>query len=101
MLTVAELRTIPLFAALPEPELERLAQAAADIRLDAGEFAVHEGGERALFAVLAARSRWSRRVDGIERTLGWRAAGHDLRRGADHARHAVSRAATAPPSRRA
>jgi thioredoxin reductase (NADPH) len=75
MLTADELRAIPLFAALPEPELERLALSAADLHLDAGEFAVHEGGERALYGVIAGKVEVVKLVDGIERTLGWRTPG--------------------------
>jgi thioredoxin reductase (NADPH) len=75
MLTVADLGAIPLFAALAEPELQRLARTAADVRLGAGEFAVHEGGEGALFAVLSGKLEVVKLVDGIERTLGWRGPG--------------------------
>jgi thioredoxin reductase (NADPH) len=75
MLTVAELRTIPLFAALPEPELDRLARAAADLRLDAGDMAVHEGEEGALYAVVSGKIDVVKRVDGIERILGHRLPG--------------------------
>jgi len=75
MLTADDLRAIPLFAALPEPELERLAVSAADLHLDAGEFAVHEGGERALYGVIAGKVEVVKLVDGIERTLGWRTPG--------------------------
>jgi thioredoxin reductase (NADPH) len=75
MLTIDDLRTIPLFSALGAAELELLAQTVADLHLGAGEFAVHEGGDRALFAVLAGRIEVVKTVDGIERTLGWRAPG--------------------------
>ena len=89
MLNVDDIRSIPLFSTLADAELERLAQTSADLHLGAGEFAVHEGGERALYAVLAGKIEVVKMFDGIERTLGWRAAGHDFRRGADRARHAV------------
>ena len=59
MLTVDEVRAIPLFSQLPQAELERLARTAADVHLGSGEYAVHEGGERALYAVIAGRSRSS------------------------------------------
>jgi len=75
MLTVDEIRAIPLFAELPEAELARLSRTAADIQLAPGEFAVSEGGEGALFAVLAGRIEVVKRFDGIERTLGWRLPG--------------------------
>jgi thioredoxin reductase (NADPH) len=75
MLTIEEIGDIPLFAELPAAELERLAQTAADIHLAPGEYAVHEGEERALFAVLAGKIEVTKMVDGIERTIGWRAPG--------------------------
>ena len=75
MLTSAELATIPLFSRLPAEDLERLAGHAADIQLASGEYAVHEGEERALYAVLSGRIEVTKRFDGIERTIGWRTAG--------------------------
>ena len=75
MLTADDLRAIPLFSALAEIDLGRLAQTAADLHLGAGEFAVHEGGERALYAVISGKVQVVKLVDGIERTLGWRVPG--------------------------
>jgi thioredoxin reductase (NADPH) len=76
VLTVEDIAAIPLFSALPRPELELLATTSADIQLRAGEYAVHEGGEeRALFAVLTGKMEVVKLIDGVERTLGWRIAG--------------------------
>jgi thioredoxin reductase (NADPH) len=75
MLTVDDVRAIPLFSALDTPELERLARTSADIQLAAGEFAVPEGGERALYAVLSGKIQVVKQIDGIEQTLGWRLPG--------------------------
>src|SRR3990172_5687915 len=76
MLTIGDVRAIPLFSTLAVPELERLAQTSADLHLGAGEYAAHEGGEeRALFAVLAGKMEVVKLIDGVERTLGWRVAG--------------------------
>jgi thioredoxin reductase (NADPH) len=76
MLTIDDVRAIPLFSTLAVPELERLARASADLHLGAGEYAAHEGGEeRALFAVLAGKMEVVKLFDGVERTLGWRVAG--------------------------
>jgi thioredoxin reductase (NADPH) len=76
MLTIDDVRAIPLFSTLAAPELERLANTSADLHLAAGEFAAHEGGEeRALFAVLKGRMEVVKLFDGVERTLGWRVAG--------------------------
>lgn len=75
MLLIDDVRAVPLFSTLAPALLQRLAETSADIRLDPGEYAVHEGGERALFAVLAGRIEVVKLVDGIERHLGWRTAG--------------------------
>jgi thioredoxin reductase (NADPH) len=75
MLTTEELASIPLFSKLPADQLEHLANRAADVRLATGEYAVHEGEERALYAVLAGKIEVTKRIDGIERTIGWRVPG--------------------------
>ena len=75
MLTADDIRAVPLFASLPREQLDQLEQSAADIHLAAGEFAVAEGGEGALFAVLSGKIEVVKTVDGIERRLGWRLPG--------------------------
>ncbi len=75
MLTVDDVRSVPLFSTLPVAELERLAETSADLHLGAGEFVVHEGGDRALYAVLSGKIEVVKLFDGIERTLGWRGPG--------------------------
>ena len=75
MLTIEEVRAVPLFSSLSQSELERLVRTSADITLRPGEFAVHEGGERALFAVLSGKLEVVKQFDGVERTLGWRLPG--------------------------
>ena len=75
MLTIDDIRSIPLFSTLDVTELERLAHSSADLHLSAGEFAVHEGGDRALYAVLAGKIEVVKVIDGIEQTLGWRVPG--------------------------
>ena len=75
MLTIDDVRAIPLFSTLAVTELERLAQTSADLHLGAGEFAVPEGGDRALYAVLAGKIEVVKLIDGVERTLGWRVPG--------------------------
>ena len=75
MLTTDDLRAVPLFSQLAPAELERLAQTSADVHLSAGEFAVPEGGDRALYAVLSGKIEVVKMVDGIERRLGWRLPG--------------------------
>jgi thioredoxin reductase (NADPH) len=75
MLTIDDLRAVPLFSSLNPTELDRLAETSADIHLAAGEYAVPEGGERALYAVLSGKIEVVKTIDGVERRLGWRSPG--------------------------
>ena len=75
MVTADEIGQVGLFAALDPAQRERLSLVAADISLLAGEYAAHEGGQRALFAVLAGRIEPVKLVDGIERVVGVRHPG--------------------------
>ena len=75
MLTIDEVKKIPLFSTLADGDLERLVRTSADLHLGAGEFAVPEGGERALFAVLSGKIQVVKTFDGVERTLGFRLPG--------------------------
>jgi thioredoxin reductase (NADPH) len=68
MLTAEELAAIPLFSNLPADDFEHLASRAADIYLAIGEYAIREGEERALFAVVAGKIEVTKRFDGVERT---------------------------------
>ena len=70
-----EIARIELFAGLDAAQREQLSRVAADVSLAAGEYAAHEGADRALFAVLEGRIEPSRLVDGIERVLGERHPG--------------------------
>ena len=75
MVTADEIATVAVLATLSPEECGRLSRAAADIRLAAGEYAVNEGDERALFAVLEGRIQVAKLVDGVERILGERLPG--------------------------
>jgi thioredoxin reductase (NADPH) len=75
VVTADEIRTVSIFSELEPAECERLARVAADIRLQTGEYAVHAGDERALYAVLEGRLETIGVVDGIARVVGGRAAG--------------------------
>jgi thioredoxin reductase (NADPH) len=76
MLTIDDVRAVPLFSTLAVPDLERLARASADLHLAPGEYAVHPGSEeRALFAVLSGKLEVVYLIDGIEQTLDWRGPG--------------------------
>jgi thioredoxin reductase (NADPH) len=75
MVTADEIAGISIFANLGTVERERLSRVAADIRLVPGEYAVHAGDGRALFAVLEGRLETIALVDGIERVVGGRGVG--------------------------
>jgi thioredoxin reductase (NADPH) len=75
VVTGEDIRRVPVFADLESPACERLSRAAADISLAAGEYAAHEGDERALFALLEGRIEAVKVVDGIERVVGERQPG--------------------------
>jgi thioredoxin reductase (NADPH) len=75
MLTIDDVAAAPLFEGLPADCIERLARTSEDLHLGPGEFAVSEGGERALFVVLSGKLEVVKLFDGIPRTLGWRLPG--------------------------
>lgn len=75
MITLEDLPAVDAFASVPREELARLAQAAGDLRLGSGDYAVHEGEERSLYVVLSGRIEVTKSVDGIERVIGVRAPG--------------------------
>jgi hypothetical protein len=75
MVTADEIAAIPLFEALPRAELERLSNVSADIHLLPAEWAVNEGDERALFAVLDGHLEVVKLFDGVPRVIGNRHTG--------------------------
>ena len=75
MFTIDEVRSIPILSGIPAVDLDRLAKSAADIQLAAGEWAVHEGDERAFYAVVSGKIEVVKLFDGVARTLGWRVPG--------------------------
>jgi thioredoxin reductase (NADPH) len=75
MVTAQEIAGITIFASLGEAERARLSRVAADISLLPGEYAAHEGGERAFFGLLEGRIEAVKLVDGIERVVGERLPG--------------------------
>src|SRR6516164_6908050 len=90
MLTADDVRKIPLFSSVSAADLERLVRTSADIHLSAGEFAVAEGGERALYAVLLRQDR-GRQADRRPRAHARLARPRDnFRRGSACPRGAVS-----------
>jgi thioredoxin reductase (NADPH) len=75
MITPVEVRAVPLFAALGDVEVERLARHSADLRLERGEYAVHEGEGRCLFIVLEGEAEVTKAIEGVERVVGRRLPG--------------------------
>src|SRR5918995_2231731 len=75
MVTADEIAGVAIFAGLGAAEREQLSRAAADITLAPGEYAAHEGSERALYCVLEGRIEPVKLVDGIERVVGERHPG--------------------------
>jgi thioredoxin reductase (NADPH) len=75
MVSADEIGAVELFASLGAVARERIADAAADIRVSPGEFAIHAGDERALYVMLEGRLETVKHEDGIERIVGGRAAG--------------------------
>ena len=78
MVSTEEIAGIPVFAALGEAEREQLSRVAADIGLMPGEYAVHKGDQRALFALLEGRIEATMTIDGVERVVGERFPGDIL-----------------------
>ncbi|MFD4959087.1 FAD-dependent oxidoreductase [Microbacterium sp. NPDC058389] len=75
MITVDELRTLHVFAAVPDAALAYLAGAVEDIRLVPGEYFAHEGDDRSLFIVVEGRAEITKVVGGDERVIGTRRPG--------------------------
>jgi thioredoxin reductase (NADPH) len=75
MVSAEEIGGVTVFTDLDATERERLSRAAADISLVPGEYAAHEGDERAIFAVLEGRIEAVKTLDGVERVVGERLPG--------------------------
>jgi CRP-like cAMP-binding protein len=75
MILVTELAAAPVLSKADPDVLALVAQAAADIRLAVGEYAAHEGDERALYVVLSGFIQVTKRFEGIERVIGKRLPG--------------------------
>jgi thioredoxin reductase (NADPH) len=75
MVTTEEVGRVAVFEGLDPAAQERLARVAADISLAPGEYAAHEGDDRALFGLLEGRIEPVKLVDGIERVVGERHPG--------------------------
>ena len=75
MISTAELVKLPLFADLGPDELDYLAHSVEDVRLTPGEYAGHEGEERALFVIVEGRTELTKVVHGVETVIAVRLPG--------------------------
>jgi thioredoxin reductase (NADPH) len=75
MITLEELREVPVFAELPQTTLAHLVGAVEDIRLLPGEYFAREGDERSLFVVMEGHVEITKVVNGDERVIGERTHG--------------------------
>jgi thioredoxin reductase (NADPH) len=69
MITPRELRSIPLFADLPDSEAGTLTSRLADVRLRKGEFLIREGEQPSFFMLLEGSVELLKRVHGVERRI--------------------------------
>ena len=75
MITIDELAKIPLFSTLGESELKYLASAVEDMRVLPGEYTDHEGGARALFAIVSGKVELTKFINGVETVIAIRLPG--------------------------
>ncbi len=69
MITPKDLRSIPLFANIPESELQSIAARAADMHLQGGEWVMQEGETPSFFALLAGKLAVLKLVGSDEDTI--------------------------------
>ena len=69
MISIAELRTIPLLASLPDTEATALAARMADVRLRTGDWLIHEGEQPSFFMLVAGSLEMRKMVHGSERRI--------------------------------
>jgi thioredoxin reductase (NADPH) len=69
MITAAELRSVALFAALPESEAETLATRVADVRLRQGDWLIHEGEQPSFYLLIEGSLEVRKMVHGVERRI--------------------------------
>jgi thioredoxin reductase (NADPH) len=69
VITAAELALIPLFAVLDESARQKLAQKAADIRVEGGDWVIREGEDPRFFAVLEGLLQVVKDIVGQRREL--------------------------------
>lgn len=69
MITIDELRSVPLFAALPDAEAATLAARLADVRLRQGDWLLHEGEQPSFFMLIEGALEVRKTVHGQDRRL--------------------------------
>lgn len=75
MVTPDDVRRISIFQGLDDATVASICRIAADVTIHAGEYALHEGGEPALAALLEGRIDAVKLVEDHERVVGERAPG--------------------------
>jgi thioredoxin reductase (NADPH) len=75
MVTAEEIEAVSLFEGLDRDARDRLSRVAADVLLEAGEYAANQGDDRALFAVLTGHIEVVNSVDGVDSIVGERHPG--------------------------
>jgi len=69
MITIDELRSVPLFATLPDEEAATLAARLADVRLREGDWLLHEGEQPSFFMLIEGALEVRKLVHGKDRRL--------------------------------
>jgi thioredoxin reductase (NADPH) len=69
MITVEELRSVALFAELPDNEAVTLAARVADVHLREGDWLIHEGEQPSFFLLIEGALEVRKMVHGVERRI--------------------------------
>jgi thioredoxin reductase (NADPH) len=75
MITAQQLRSVPLFSALPDSEAETLAARLADVRLNEGDWLIHEGEPPSFFLLIEGSLEVRKMMHGTERRISAYGAG--------------------------
>jgi len=75
VITVDDLRSVALFAELPDDEAATVVSRLADVRLRTGDWLIHEGEQASFFLLLAGRLELVKQIHGRERRLDEYTAG--------------------------
>lgn len=75
MFTPEELRTFPLMACLPEPQIQRLARGAADLHLNARDWVIREGEEPWFFMLVDGSLELLKNLGGQQQSVSFYSPG--------------------------